>query len=772
MFFINAHECELLALIVVGVLAFYLLAYKRQYHQGCRRAILVIALMVLCYGHWAISRYERGYREHLLSNLRSVARLYRDGVVFLGHEHIPFGEDSADNEIYQRICRFFRAGHISFPMIPSVYTMRKDEKGELVMFVYPGLREKDGQYSYLVPFGGSMSVLGEMGGADRIFATGESSITSVYTDEYGTWVTALEPIPAADGTIEAILGVDYIADEWHAEINRFGRYPLLYALALFIIGFGGVVFWAESWLRKRKDQLLVEQSEERLRLMLDAIPLACNLWDANQSLIDCSLETVKMFGFKDRQECLTHYKDRWPESRSDRRSVRDVANDYFEKALLDGFSRAEMDYLDRDGKLFPVEVTFIRTLHRNIPVIATYIKDLRQERQLDELREADERMQAMLDAIPMGCALWESDFRFIDCNMEAVRMFDMESKEHLGQMFVTLSPEYQPNGQRSRETAAQMIMDAYKTGYHRREWMHQKLDGTLIPSDVTLVRVRHGNDYAVAGFTFDLRELKKKEEELRHYAESLEKARTDAEKARDEAEIANRVKSEFLANMSHEMRTPLNGVIGLSDLLLGMNPDATQYEFIEQVKSSGLSLLAIISNILDYTKMESEIPKLHLEPFDPRVLTHSVRDTFISQATAKKLNFDVSFSGHLPSVVHGDENRVHQVLTQLVNNAIKFTNHGSVRIDVTAKSVSHTDATILFRIIDTGIGIPQTCLDKLFMVFYRVDSSLTRSFGGVGIGLAMAMKLVNLMGGKIGVESEEGKGTTFWFELPFATGNP
>ena len=284
--------------------------------------------------------------------------------------------------------------------------------------------------------------------------------------------------------------------------------------------------------------------------------------------------------------------------------------------------------------------------------------------------------------------------------------------------------------------------------------MTREVRGAVYEGQAVPMRDDRGEVTGLIGIAMDITERKRAEEET--------------QRAREAAEAASQAKSEFLANMSHEIRTPMNGILGMTELALETSLTAEQREYLDMVKISAESLLTIINDILDFSKIEAGKLELDHEFFDLRCFLDSVLKPLTLRARQKGLDLSSAVDPQVPEALLGDSGRLRQVLMNLVGNAIKFTEHGSVSVNVKFESLDLHTAGLRLEVKDTGIGIPRAKQEVIFDAFAQADGSTTRRYGGTGLGLTITRKIVEMMGGQIGVESKPGQGATFTVTLPFS----
>lgn len=373
------------------------------------------------------------------------------------------------------------------------------------------------------------------------------------------------------------------------------------------------------------------------------------------------------------------------------------------------------------------------------------------------LREMEERAQIMLNATPLCCNLWTPEYHNMSCNDEAVRLFQLSSQQEYLERFYELSPEYQPDGTRSDELAIRHITKAFDEGYDRFEWLHQKLDGTPVPAEITLVRIKYRDSFIVAGYTRDLREEKAMLAELKN-KEALRRAR-------DEALLTSKAKSNFLANMSHEIRTPMNAISGFAEIIVRECGSDAVRDYAIGIRNACNNLINIINDILDISKIESGKLEIYNAPYEFASLLNDVITISKMRLGSRPLRFVTNIDSHLPARLVGDEVRIRQILLNLLSNAIKYTQEGSIVLQVSG-TIDDDCVMLGFSVKDSGIGIKAEDVSRLFEEFERINTTKVRNIEGTGLGLAISKQLCEKMGGHINVQSTYGSGSEFTVHIP------
>jgi len=377
---------------------------------------------------------------------------------------------------------------------------------------------------------------------------------------------------------------------------------------------------------------------------------------------------------------------------------------------------------------------------------------VKHNNQIMKMREADERTQIMIDAAPFSAVFWDKDLKLIDCNQEAVKMFEMKDKQDFINNFIYLSPEYQPDGVMSMEKGVDLVGKALREGYSRFEWIHQKTNGELLPVEVICVRVKHKNEFTVTEYIRDLREQRAMIAEMRKAEIAME---------------SSKAKSDFLAKMSHEIRTPMNAILGITEIQLQDGTlTKTTKEAYERIYNSADLLLGIINDILDLSKIEAG--KLELMPvqYDIASLIHDIVQLNMMRYESKPIEFKLKVDENIPVMLIGDELRIKQILNNLLSNAYKYTHEGSIKFSVSSAFEGNDNVTLIFSVSDTGQGMTAEQVRKLGSDYSRFNMEANRTTEGTGLGMSITRNLLRIMNGIIDIESEPNVGSVFTVRLP------
>jgi PAS domain S-box-containing protein len=381
----------------------------------------------------------------------------------------------------------------------------------------------------------------------------------------------------------------------------------------------------------------------------------------------------------------------------------------------------------------------------------------------NDLTENQLLLESIYATNPNGLLLVDGSGVIRKSNRAIERMFGYDPDELLGLQLEVLVPDTQQE-RHIAHRAKFMMTEASRQMGNAKELAGQRKDGSTFPIEIALASFTVKDERFVQATVLDMTERHKAALALVALNRSLEEK---VEARTRELASASSAKSEFLAHMSHEIRTPMNGILGLAQLLMREELSPDQKNMVAQIRQTGQSLLGIVNDVLDFSKIEAGQLLIQAAPFELRRLLSQIDSLLGTIARSKGVELHVDSSTVFGGFLNGDVLRLEQVLMNLVSNAIKFTERGEVSVGVKVIALSTAVARLRFEVKDTGIGIADDVIDKLFMPFMQADASITRRFGGTGLGLSISRRLVELMGGSIGVDSAIGNGSLFWFELPF-----
>ena len=485
---------------------------------------------------------------------------------------------------------------------------------------------------------------------------------------------------------------------------------------------------------------------------LDAAPIFIETWDNEMKLTGTNQAAVKMFGLRDTDHYLEVYDKLHPEFQPCGMKTSEKAPLVIEEVKKNGYFEGEWMHIDLDGNPVPVHSCYVRfDVGNNEHYIVGYSQDLRPIRKaMQEVHRAMELSKMYLDAAPFFVETWDCKLNLVSCNEAATKMFGLSGTHEYVKIFSELSPEFQPCGTPSGVKIKELVKKAVDEGYSRSEWTHIGVDGQPFPVDVVYVRLNNGEEDIIVGYNQDLRPIKVAMDKLKA------------------AEEANRAKTSFLSTISHEIRTPLNAILGITEIhLMDNSIDPKLREDFEKIYASSDVLLSIINDILDLSKIEAGKLSIMERKYEIASFIGDTIQLNIFRLESKPIEFVLNVDKNTPTHALGDELRVKQILSNLLSNAFKYTESGKITLDIRMREMSECDdkLELEIRVEDTGLGMTKQQIEKLFEEFSRFNETES-SPEGSGLGMSITQNLVSIMGGKLTVESEAGKGSVFTVTLP------
>jgi PAS domain S-box-containing protein len=543
---------------------------------------------------------------------------------------------------------------------------------------------------------------------------------------------------------------------------------LFFGVFLSIVVFWGVYFAQKTYIRSRElEQTMRELNESKMKteVLLNSMGEGVFGFDQNRKLAFVNPAGEHMIGLKAEQLVKEHVDSLIHLTKPDGTPY--PGNDSIVFSVYrDGKMRTVNHELfwRKDDTNFHVEYTCAPIKRDDvIEGIVLVFRDITNRIRAEaEIKETQRRLRSIIDNATSVIYSKDLEGRYLIVNKRYLELFHLEESDVIGKTDYDIFPkdfadEFHKNHNEVIEKKAAIT---YEEVAPQDDGEHTYISVKFPLYDA--------NDkmYAICSISTDITERKQAEVKLLSFLKQLEQANEELKVSRKKADEANVAKSAFLANMSHEIRTPLNGVIGMTSLLLNTELNPKQEKYVNRINLSGKLLLEIINDILDFSKIEAGELKLEAIPINLNELVKEIGDLIQPKAEEKGLELTIRYAPDTPANFLGDPTRLRQVVTNLVSNAVKFTQEGFVLINIATKEINQNTAIIRCEITDTGIGIPQDKRDRIFEKFSQADVSTTRKFGGTGLGLAISKQLIGMMDGVIGCESEEGKGSTFWFEVP------
>ena len=498
----------------------------------------------------------------------------------------------------------------------------------------------------------------------------------------------------------------------------------------------------------------IRQALEMTQLLLDTSPALVEIWDSNHEFQDCNKKTLEAFGVSTKEEFISRYTETMPLFQPCGLTSTEFGVQQTVTVLSEGFNRYEIIRKRFDGEFLPLETSAFRVNHGDKKLIITYSNDLRVIKaslRNESEREMNERMHMMFDATPLNIEYWDKEYNVIDCNRTTLDYYGFADKEAFRKSLFRNSPAFQPDGTPSRYLWNTHLEEIFATGEGKFSFVTYR-SGEPAYMEVQGIRIMHNDEIVVVTYASDITQQKQAQEERR---------RTEI------AEESSRAKSLFLARMSHEIRTPISAVLGISEINL-QNPNLppTIEEAFAKIFNSADMLLNLVNDILDLSKIEAGKMTIIHEQYEVASMINDAANLSLLHVGSKNIKFEMNISEDLPTILIGDFLRIEQVLNNLLSNAFKYTESGTVKLSLQCIPLEENAITLQIAISDTGFGMTNEQLDTIYNDYSRFHESEKRFIGGAGLGIPIVYSLVDIMGGKIDIESEVGKGTSITINLP------
>ncbi|MDR1466771.1 MAG: PAS domain-containing protein, partial [Treponema sp.] len=638
-----------------------------------------------------------------------------------------------------------------------------------------------------------------------------------------------------------------------------------------------LVIYINDMRRSKTRESAMQEAEERIRLLLDGLPISCLLFDAKGDLIDCNDAALKMSNISKKEEYIGRWLEFTPEFQSNGERSVDKSARHNAAALKNGLECFEWTSIDINGNPIPNETNLVRVPWKDGYMLAAYCRDMREIQAKEaETREAEARVSAMLDSLSVGCTFWDVDGELLDCNKTAVKMFHCRDKQEYLDNFYKYLLLSKPHNELNVERALRVIHRTVEKGEFRSRWECITADGKPLPVKVYLKRIPWKDGVRVVGYFTELQELLETQDNLTrirsivegspqlvmylnssgdieymnpavpvvtgysreefvingfslilndkdmqylkrkiipktigeksllfdaqikckdgrridisvstyaavlHTGEAgvgviarditefkrmqteLVKSKEETERALAKAELYNRAKTDFLSRMSHEMRTPMNTVIGMTEVARIASNEISRSASYEKIYGASKQLLDIINGVLDMAKIDAGEFVLAPQRFRFFIALQSIIDVAAADAKKKKQTLTIDIDGSIPEFLTADERRLKLALSNILSNAVKFAQEGG-RVSFLVRRLPDDEGkcVLCFKIHNTGKGVLEEDKQRIFRAFEQEDNTIKREYGGAGLGLPIAAYIVKLMDGSIEVESTPGKGACF-----------